>query len=120
MESGWLAQLEKEVQMNSEEREYIAVVINYFWGDGLAASHSVNDEAAEVVYFALKEAQSCSASMDMVPSPATGKPGLKYIAKQLAKIGKDIAVGDTPVYESCRARVASLYKSKVKLALIWI
>lgn len=104
--------------MNSEEREYIAVVINYFWGDGLAASHSVNDEAAKIVYFVLQEAQSCSASMDMVPSPATGKPGLKYIFKQLAKIGKNIAVGDTSVYESCRARVASLYKSKVKLALM--
>lgn len=106
--------------MNSEEREYISVVINYFWGDGLAASHSVNEEAAKVVYFALQETQACSASMDMVPDPAKGKPGFKYITKQLASIGKDIAVGDTSLYESCRARVASLYKSKVKLALMGI
>lgn len=48
--------------MNHDERAYIATVINYFWGQGTAAPHAVNEESAKVVYEALEESQSCSAS----------------------------------------------------------
>lgn len=104
--------------MNHDERAYIATVINYFWGQGTAAPHAVNEESAKVVYEALEESQSCSASMDLVPRPSSGKPGLSYIVKQIAKIGKRMAEGDTAVYEACRVQVARNYKSKIQFALM--
>ena len=104
--------------MNHDEREHIAAVINYFWGQGTVSPHAVNDAAATVVYEALDEAQSCSSSMDLVPRPTSGKPGLSYIIKQVAKIGKRIAEGDTSVYEVCRLQVARNYRSEIQFALM--
>lgn len=104
--------------MNHDDREYIAKAINYFWGDGTAAPHTVNQKAASVLYEALQEAQSCSAAMDLVPRPASSKPGLSYVIKQVAKIGKRVAARDTQLYEACRVQVARNYRSAIKLALM--
>lgn len=104
--------------MNLEEREHIATVINYFWGKGTATPPTVNEEAAKVVYGALDEARSCSAAMDLVPRPASAKPGLSYIVKQIAGIGKRMAEGDTTLYEACRVQVARNYKSEIQFALL--
>lgn len=104
--------------MNLDEREYIATVINYFWGTGTATPATVNEEAAKVVYDALGEARSCSASMDLVPRLSSGKAGISYIVKQIAKIGKRIAEGDAGLYEVCRVQVARNYKSAIQFALM--
>ncbi|WP_205624602.1 hypothetical protein [Marinobacter nanhaiticus] len=64
------------------------------------------------MYETLEESQSCYASMDLVPRPSSGKPGISYIVKQIAKIGKRMAEGDTAVYEDYRAQVDRSYKSK--------
>lgn len=104
--------------MNHDEKAFIANAINYFWGPGTAQPHAVNDQAARVVYEALDETQSCSASMDLVPRPAASKPGLFYIIKQIAKVGKRLAEGDTAPYEACRVQVARNYKSEIQFALM--
>ncbi|MGQ7273985.1 hypothetical protein [Marinobacter sp. V034] len=103
--------------MDSSEREHIATVLNYFWGGGTATPHSVNENTASVAYEALEEAQSCSASMDLVPRPVFGRPGIGHAVKEVAKIGKRIASGDTEIYESCRRQVASTYRIKIEMAL---
>ncbi len=102
--------------MESEQREHISTVINYFWGEGTTSPESVNQGMAAVAYEALQEAQSCSAAMDFVPRPASGRPGMGYLVKQVAKIGKRIASGDTQVYESCRQRVAINYRIQMEMA----
>lgn len=65
--------------MRSDDREYVAAVINFFW-QGLAQPHSVNENAAKVMYEALTEAQGCTASIDLVPRP-TYTPSINYIIK---------------------------------------
>lgn len=104
--------------MNHDEREFIATAINFFWGKNTASPHEVNEQAAKVVYEALEETQSCSASMDLVPRPSSGKPGLAYIIKQIAKVGKSLSEGDTSPYEACRLQVARNYRSELQLALM--
>ncbi|MFN2362008.1 MAG: hypothetical protein ABR522_13145 [Marinobacter sp.] len=46
--------------MESDRREHISAVINFFWGEGTTAPESVNDGMAAVAYEALEEAQHCS------------------------------------------------------------
>jgi hypothetical protein len=103
--------------MNSNDREHVSVVINYFWGEGTAQPHSVNENVAAVVYEALEEAQACSASMDLVPRPTYGLPGISYVVKEVAKIGVRIASGDTKIYEACRKQVANRFRIKMDMAL---
>ena len=102
--------------MESEQREHISTVINYFWGEGTTSPESINQGMAAIAYEALEEAQACSAAMDFVPRPATGPAGTGYIVKQVAKIGERIASGDTEVYESCRQRVAVNYRIQLEMA----
>lgn len=101
--------------MNSQDREYIAAAVNYFW-PGLTQPHAVNENAARVLYEALSEAQSCSASMDLVPRP-TYTPGISYVVKEIAKVGQRIASGDAAVYNMCRDQVAANYKTYMQAAL---
>lgn len=103
-------------KMESDQREHISAVINYFWGDGTTSPESVNQGMATIAYEALEEAQSCSAAMDLVPRPVSGRPGGKYIIKQVAKIGKQIASGDTQIYETCRNRVAINFRTQMEMA----
>lgn len=102
--------------MESEQREHISTVINYFWGEGTTSPESVNQGMAAVAYEALQEAQSCSSAMDFVPRPASRRAGMGYLVKQMAKVGKRIASGDTQVYESCRQRVAINYRTQMEMA----
>ena len=102
--------------MESDQREHVSTVINYFWGEGTTSPDSVNEGMAAIAYEALDEAQSCSAAMDLLPRPVSGRPGGKYIIKQVAKIGKRIASGDTQIYETCRQRVAVNFRNKMELA----
>jgi len=104
--------------VNHDEREYVATAINYFWGDGTTTPHAVNQQAASVLYEALQETQHCSASMDLVPRPVSGKPSLSSIVKQVAKVGKRIAIRDTQQYEICRLQVARNYRTEIQLALM--
>ncbi len=104
--------------MNLDEREHIATVINYFFGNDTATPATVNEQTAKVVYNALNEARSCSTSMDLVPRPSSGKAGISYVVKQVAKIGKRMAEGDTALYEACRVQVARNYKSAIQFALM--
>lgn len=103
--------------MDYYDREHISAAINYFWGKDTASPHSVNERSAEVMYKAISEAQACSASMDLVPRPSGRKPGISYIVKQIASIGKNIASGNTSTYHSCKAQVSALYKSEITMAL---
>jgi hypothetical protein len=77
----------------------------------------VNENSAKVLYDALAEAQSCSASIDLVPRPTYGAAGMSYIVKQVAQIGLRIASGDTRVYDSCRNAVAARFRGKMDMAL---
>lgn len=103
--------------MDYYDREYISAAINYFWGDGTASPQTVNERAAEVVYKAISEAQACSASMDLVPRPSGVKPGMSYIAKQIANIGKNIVAGNTSIYHVCKVRISVSYKTEITMAL---
>tara|TARA_B100001971_G_C17964065_1_gene418927 strand:+ start:132 stop:479 length:348 start_codon:yes stop_codon:yes gene_type:complete len=105
----------KEKGMQSDDREYVAAVINFFW-QGLAQPHSVNENSAKVMYEALTEAQSCTASIDLVPRP-TYTPSINYIIKEISKIGKRIISGDTSLYNMCRDQVAANYKTHIRAAL---
>ncbi|RUA15600.1 MAG: hypothetical protein DSY83_07340 [Flavobacteriia bacterium] len=100
--------------MQSDDREYVAAVINFFW-QGLAQSHSVNENSAKVMYEALTEAQS-TASIDLVPRP-TCTPSINYIIKEIVKIGQRITSGDTSLYNMCRDQVAANYKTHIRAAL---
>jgi len=102
--------------MNYDEREYVAAAINYFW-NGLAKPHTVNENAAKVLYEALAEAQSCTASIDLVPRP-TYKVSVTYIIKEVSKIGKRIMSGDVSIYNMCRDRVAVNYRTSMEEALL--
>ncbi|MCL1479268.1 MAG: hypothetical protein MH219_17965 [Marinobacter sp.] len=73
--------------------------------------------SAEVVYTAISEAQACSASMDLVPRPSGGKPGISYIVKQIASIGKNIISGSTSIYYVCKVKISASYKSEITMAL---
>ena len=102
--------------MESEQREHISTVINYFWGEGTTSPESVNQGMAAVAYEALQEAQSCYSALDFVTRQAYRRPGMGYLGKQMAKVGKRIASGDTQVYESCRQRVAINYRTQMEMA----
>jgi len=105
--------------MDIYEREYVAAVINYFWGPKLTTPHSVNESAAIVAYEALEQANICSDSMDLVPRP-TGIPSPTYAIKQLAKIGKRIISGDSSIYHVCKVTVGARYKQKITMALMGV
>lgn len=100
--------------MRSDDREYVAAVINFFW-QGLTQPHSVNEHAAKVMYEALTEAQSCTESMDLVPRP-TYTPSINYIIKEIVKIGQRIMSGDTSLYNMCRDQVSANYKTHIRAA----
>lgn len=102
--------------MDSQEREYVTAAINYFW-KGLAQPHTVNENAAKIMYEALAEAQSCTASMDLVPRP-TYTPGISYVVREIANIGQRIMSGDTSMYNACRNQVAANYKTYMQSALM--
>jgi len=103
--------------MDIYEREYVAAVINYFWGPSLTTAHGVNESAALIAYEALEKANVCSDSMDLVPRPTLiASPG--YAIKQLAKIGQRIISGDTAVYNVCKNAIGAGYKSAIRIALM--
>ncbi|WP_250657052.1 hypothetical protein [Alkalimarinus coralli] len=103
--------------MDIYEREYVAAVINYFWGPNLTNAHSVNEPAAQIAFEALAKANVCSDSMDLVPRPTLiASPG--YVVKQLSKIGKRIISGDTSIYNLCKGAVGMGYKSHIQIALM--
>ena len=104
--------------MDVYDKEYIAAVVNYFWGKGTATALNVNDKVVLVAYEALEEANVCSNSMDLVPRPAYGALDIKYAIMQLALIGERISSGDTSIYNSCKGIVGARYKSKVLMALM--
>jgi len=106
--------------MDIYEREHISVVVNFFWGKGTATPQTVNEGVAMVAYEALEEARVCSDSMDLVPRPTYGAVGIKWIIKQLAKIGKRILSGDTRIYDTCKGQVAARYRSKILMALMGV
>lgn len=103
--------------MDHSDREYVSAAINFFWGDGTASPESVNERSAEVVHIAVSESQSCSAYMDLVPRPSGGKPGITYIVKQVAGIGKNIASGISAIYHTCKLRVSQNFRSEIHMAL---
>ncbi len=106
--------------MDTTEKEYVARVINYFWGQGTTTTHQVNDQAAIVTFEALNEAKVCSNSMNMVPRPKYGMIDVKHALKELVKIGKRIAKNDAAIYESCKGAVGVKYRSKILMALMGI
>ncbi|WP_336146555.1 hypothetical protein [Marinobacter salarius] len=101
--------------MESDQREYVSTVINYFWGEGTSSPETVNEGMAAIAFKALEEAQKCSSTMDFVPRPS-GRPNIKNIIKQVAKVGKRIASGDTQIYETCRTQVAVNYRNQMEMA----
>ncbi len=103
--------------MDFNNKQYAAVVINFFWGHGTTTPESVYEEAVFVAYEALEQAKVCSSSMDLVPRPTYGKPGIKYVLRQLTMIGKRVKQGDTAIYNSCKGAVGLRYKSKIMMAL---
>lgn len=106
--------------MDVYDKEYVAAVINYFWGKGTTTAMGVTDSAALVAYEALSEASVCSDSMDLVPRPAYGALDIKYAVKQLVNIGKRIASGDSSIYNSCKGAVGVKYKTKIMMALMGV
>ncbi|HFB63995.1 MAG TPA: hypothetical protein ENJ60_00505 [Aeromonadales bacterium] len=102
--------------MDIYEREYVAAVINYFWGPDITTPQTVTSSAAEIAYKALDQANVCSSSMDIVPRPM-GFPGSTYAIKELAKIGKRIISGNTLIYNVCKASVSANYKTDILMAL---
>ncbi|WP_198263141.1 hypothetical protein [sulfur-oxidizing endosymbiont of Gigantopelta aegis] len=102
--------------MDIYERDYIAAVINYFWGPNITTSQGVNKSAAVVAYKALEKANICSRSMDLVPRPM-GLPSSTYAIKQLAKIGKRIMSGNSLIYHVCKVRVSANDKTDILMAL---
>lgn len=105
-----------EKAVNHEQREYVAAAVNYFW-NGLAKPHTVNENAAKVIYKALTEVQSCTASIDLVPRP-TYTASISYIVKEVAKVEKRIVSGNTSAYHMCRDRVAVNYRTFMEAALM--
>lgn len=102
--------------MDVYEREYVAGVINYFWGPNITTAQSVTESAVMVAHSALEQANICSASMDLVPRPM-GLPSSNYAIKQLAKIGERILSGDSSIYHLCKVRVGASYKTDILMAL---
>lgn len=103
--------------MDVNDKKYVAVVINYFWGRDTTTPAGVNEAAALVAYDALVQANVCSDAMDLVPRPTYAKSGIKYVLTQLAGIGKRIQSGDTAIYNTCKGAVGLRYKSKIVMAL---
>lgn len=106
--------------MDMSEKQDIATLINFFWGSGTATALSVNESAALTAYEALEQANICSSNMDLVPRPGYGALDIKYIVKQLANIGKRIAIGDSAAYNACKSLVSSRYRSKITLSLMGV
>lgn len=102
--------------MDIYEREYIAAVINYFWGPNITTAQSVTESAAVVAYEALEQANVCSGSMDLVPRPME-LPSSTYAIKQLAEIGQRIISGDPSIYHVCKVMVSANYKNAIFMAL---
>ena len=102
--------------MDVYEREYVAGVINYFWGPNITTAQSVTESAAIVAHDALEQANICSDSIDLVPRPM-GLPSSSYAIKQLAKIGERILSGDSSIYRLCKVRVSANYKTDILMAL---
>lgn len=102
--------------MDIYEREYVAAVINYFWGPDITSPQNVTESASVVAYEALEQANVCSSSMDLVPRPV-GLPSSTYAIRQLAKIGKRIISGDSSVYHLCKVTVGGSYRNAVYMAL---
>ena len=103
--------------MDNSEKEYVSKVINYFWGPAMSTPMSINEKAALIAYKALEQANLCSDSMDLVPRPKYGVIDVKYAVKQLVKIGKRIALGNTSIYGACKVMVSARYKFEIKMAL---
>lgn len=103
--------------MTLSEKEKIAFLINFFWGEGTASPHTVNDQAAKIAYKALSEAQSCSAAMDFVPRPAGSKPGIVYIITQLATLADRLSSKEKSIYYVCKIKVKSNFKTEITMAL---
>ena len=103
--------------MDSQDKKYVAEVINYFWGPNLVTPDRITDHVANAAYEALESANKCTAAMDMVPRPTYSKSGLSYIIKQLRNIGKRIASGESGIYYICKLTVTSKYEMRIKLAL---
>ena len=55
--------------------------------------------------------------MDLVPRPSGGKPGISYIVKQVAGIGKNIASGNSQTYYICKLQVSQNFRSEIHMAL---
>ena len=106
--------------MDMSEKQDIAALINFFWGPSTATALSVNESAAQVAYEALEQANICNSNMDLVPRPGYGALDIKYVVKQLADIGKRIAMGDSATYNVCKTMVSARYRSKITLALMGV
>jgi len=106
--------------MDTYDKEYVSTVINYFWGPGTATPQSVNEEAALIAFEALEKASVCTDAMDLVPRPKYGMLDIKYVLKQLAKVGKRIIQGDTAIYNACKGAVGVYYKSRIQMALMGV
>jgi hypothetical protein len=106
--------------MDTYDRQYVSAVINYFWEEGTTTPEAVNEKAAVIAFEALDQANVCSDAMDLVPRPTYGAVDIKYVLKQLAKIGKRVIQGDTAIYNVCKVTVALHYKTKIKMALLGI
>ena len=103
--------------MDVHEREYIAAVINYFWGPNLTSAQGVNESAALIAYGALEKANLCSTAMNYVPRP-TLVADPKYAIKQLVEIGKRIISNNTGIYVVCKNAIGAGYKSAIRIALM--
>ena len=103
--------------MDTNEKVYVAAVINFFWGQGTATPESVTEQAAIVAYNALNEANICSGRMDYVPRLSYSPLSISYIVEQLVKIGIRILSKDTGIYEVCRVGVSAKYNFEISLAL---
>jgi hypothetical protein len=104
--------------MDTQDKKYVADVINYFWGPNLVTSAQINQHIATVTYEALTQANTCSNAMDLVPRPTYSKPNITYIIKQLSGIGKRIVSGDSDIYNVCKITVSASYRNKIRLALM--
>ena len=105
--------------MDLYDREYTADIINYFWPHMKVSGQDVNEAAIRVMYEALNSANECSNLMDLVPRPTNLiRPDIKWLLKQLKKIGKRIRNGQTGIYHVCKVSIARDYKFRITEALM--
>lgn len=103
--------------MSPEDREHIALVINFFWGE-IAAPNQVNESVARLAYESLESASNCTAAMHLGPRSPSSKPGVSFIVKQFAAIAKRVAEDDSRIYQLCRQRIQVNHMSPMRLALM--